>query len=255
MLTGSRFVISRRAAAAIVRSTVVFGGLAALAGCGGGGTASGSAHLAERPTGPYRSLTVDIKITPAKAGSTDHPQGVELGLGLRLGSPKGVEPPQVKNLELEFPAGTSYGGGRVPSCDRARLEARGPGGCPIASITGHGKLLAYADTAPSAGRITVVNGGKDSLYFWMELDRPARVDGAAIGNITPRGGGYRLALSIPAKLQVVAGIPIALRELRVDAGRGTWLATTGCPGGHWSFRGTARFSDGSSVARNTDVSC
>jgi hypothetical protein len=55
---------------------------------------------------------------------------------------------------------------------------------------------------------------------------------------------YALSVSVPQNLQVVAGVPIELTSLSVNAGRGTWLSTTGCgPGGRWPFSVTTSYLD------------
>lgn len=243
----------RRLAALV--ATVAACGLVA---CGGGDDADpGTAHSTSGDSGPFRSLAIDIKVTPPEAGSEDEPTGVKLDLGLKLGEAKGVEPPLVEGVDIDFPPGTVYNGDRHAACTKRILEAYGPDGCPPESIMGEGTLLAYADVARSPGRITVVNGGARRLYFWTELDRPARVQAPVVGTIIPNDddGGYRLALAIPNRLQIVVGIPIALREMNVSVGQGDWIATTDCPDDHWTFKGGAHFGDGSSISRDTEVDC
>ncbi|MFL5844482.1 MAG: hypothetical protein ACJ762_07295 [Solirubrobacteraceae bacterium] len=229
-----------------------------LAACGGGGDAgpSGTAREEGGDTGPFRSLTFQVGIDPAAPGTEAAPQGVTLDLSLTLGKAQDVEPPQVQTLDVDFPDGSAYHGGDYPACSAARLDARGPSGCPEGSVMGEGTLEALADIAKSPGRITVVNGGADRLYFWTELDRPARVEAAVVGTITAHeGGGYGLSLKIPDKLQVVAGVPIAIRQLHVQAGHENWMATTGCPDDSWTFTGAATFNDGSDIKRDTEVEC
>lgn len=231
--------------------------LAALAGCDG--DSPGQSEVPQRnDPGPFRSLEVDVEVEPAKPGTSDRPQGVRLELRLALGAPRAVEPPLLKEAEIRFPVGSRYGGGELPACAEATLDRGGPEACPPDSVTGTGTLKARADTAAAPGRITVVNGGAERLFFWTEIDRPVRVAAPIVGTVSEESDpwAYRLRLTVPRELQLVAGVPIALQEIRVSAGSGRWLSTTSCPDdGSWDFEGGASFEDGGSAVRTTTVGC
>ena len=57
---------------------------------------------------------------------------------------------------------------------------------------------------------------------------------------------YKLHLSVPTSLQVVAGVPIALRDIKITAGGKSyakdWLATTSCSGGKYPYQLTTGFA-------------
>jgi hypothetical protein len=76
-------------------------------------------------------------------------------------------------------------------------------------------------------------GNKKLSRFYTVLTNPARVRAPVVGKLTKPGGrwSYKLYTRIPRVLQVVAGIPIVLRELHIKAGdpRKDWIATTSCP--------------------------
>ena len=93
--------------------------------------------------------------------------------------------------------------------------------------------------------ITVVNGGSRHIWFYTVLNNPARVQEPVIGNITRMGGkwAYQLAVTVPQNLRIVAGVPIELTTLNVGAGRGSWIATTGCFGGHWPYSVTTGYEN------------
>jgi hypothetical protein len=208
--------------------------------------------------GPFRSLSLEVDLDPNDAGSEDKPRRVTLDLALRLGAPRAAEPPLLRTADVLMPEGIRYAGGRFPSCERRALERSGPEGCPRGSIMGEGALVARADTAPARGRITVVNGGADQLYFHTVLTNPLRTEAPMVGTITPAEApwAYRLRLQVPEELQIVAGIPIAVRELRVTAGRDGWLSTTSCPDDStWDFEGTAHFAGGGRAVRTATVDC
>jgi len=197
-------------------------------------------------------LGVHVGVTPTRAGTPERPQGVTLDLRLALGSPDDVEPPLATRADVRLPDGTRYDGAGHPACSAARLARAGPAGCPDGSIVGHGTAVADADTSRSEGTITVVNGGADALFLFTTLEHPVRVQAVVPGTIR-RG---RLRLTFPEELQVVAGVPLALRELAVRAGRDDWLATTACPAsGAWEVEAAVSFDDGSRATRAETVPC
>jgi hypothetical protein len=244
--------VSDRAALAAVVAVVL-----ALLGCDGDSPEASDVPQRNDP-GPFRSLEVDVEVEPDEAGTEERPQGVTVDLRLALGAPRAVEPPLLKEAEIRFPVGTRYGGGEFPTCAEATLERRGPEACPPDSVMGRGTLKARADTAAVSGRVTVVNGGAERLYFWTEISSGVRVAAPIVGTVSQdsKPWAYRLGLKVPRELQIVAGVPIALQEVKVSAGRGRWLSTTSCPDdGTWDFEGSAGFAGGGSAVRTTTVGC
>jgi hypothetical protein len=194
------------------------------------------------------SSAVSVSAAPARlsAGSPSHPQGVKLTTALSWEGLKPGTAPTITKIDLWFPTGTRYNGASYPSCSYARLNAQGPASCPKNSIMGSGTATAFADTVVTRPRITVVNGGSDRVYFYTVLNNPARVQVPVIGQITRLPGrfAYHLSATIPPRLLVVAGVPIRFTALDVNAGRGTWLATTAPPAG---IKIVASFSDGTKI--------
>jgi hypothetical protein len=241
-----------RAALAAVVAVVL-----ALAGCAGDSSEESDVPQRNDP-GPFRSLEVDVEVEPEEAGTSEEPQGITLDLRLAFGAPRAAEPPLLKEADVRFPVGSRYGGGELPTCDEATLESHGPEACPPGSVTGKGTLKARADTAVVPGRVTVVNGGAERLYFWTEINSGVRVTAPIVGTVSEdsKPWAYRLHVKVPRELQVVLGVPIALQEIKVSAGRGRWLATTSCPDdGTWDFEGSASFAGGGSAVRTTTVEC
>lgn len=170
---------------------------------------------------------------PLTAGSPAHPQGLKLRMTFGWqGLPSGQQPTVVK-IDIWFPKGSVYNGAKYPTCSLGTLDVSGPQGCPKRSIMGGGTGTAYADTTVTHPRITVVNGGATTVYFFTVLNNPARVQEPVVGHITRLHGEftYHLSATIPQNLRIVAGIPIELTFLDITAGRGTWLATTNAPAG------------------------
>jgi hypothetical protein len=225
----------------------VIGGLLAVAGA--------TASLAQ-PTAP--GVTVKAGISPNKAGTKKHPQGVKLNTSISWQELGAASQPIVQTFDILFPKGSLYNGGKYPSCSYGKLNAAGPAACPKKSIMGSGTGNAYADTVITHPQITVVNGGRNRVYFFTVLNNPARVQSPVIGQISKMGGkyAYKLHVVVPQVLQVVAGVPIELTYLHVTAGKHAWLATTKCgPGGHWPFSVTTGYNTGSSASFTASIKC
>jgi hypothetical protein len=170
---------------------------------------------------------------PLTAGSPRHPQGLKLRMTFGWQGLPASQQPTVVKIDVWFPKGSIYNGARYPICSLRALDAGGPELCPKRSIMGSGTGTAYADTTITRPRITVVNGGGSTVYFYTVLNNPARVQEPVVGHITKLRGqfAYHLTATIPENLRVVVGVPIELTFLDITAGRGTWLATTTAPGG------------------------
>lgn len=193
--------------------------------------------------GSWPNVTLSPTISPNKAGTTAHPQGVKLTTKIHWQSLGAASQPIVTHFLVLFPKGSLYNGARYPKCSEGKLNSVGPSGCPAGSIMGSGTGNAYADTVITHPQITVVNGGSKIIYFYTVLNNPARVQQPVVGRITKSSGkwAYSLSVSVPQDLQVVAGVPIELTFLKVTVGKGSYLATTRCSGGHWPFSITTNY--------------
>jgi hypothetical protein len=203
--------------------------------------AGGAAALAQ---GTWPSLTVKPTISPNKAGTPKHPQGVHLTTTFHWQDLGQASQPIVITFKLLFPKGSLYQGNKYPVCSLAKAN-RGPQACPRGSIMGHGTGTAFADTTVTHPSITVINGGQSHIWFYTVLNNPARVQEPVIGNVSRMGGkwAYQLNVTVPQNLRIVAGVPIELTSLNVTAGHGSWLATTGCSGGHWPYAVTTGYEN------------
>ncbi len=201
-------------------------------------------------------ITVKPTVTPNRVGTPAHPQGVHLDVKIIWQQLGPADQPVTQKFKVLFPKGSLYNGARYPSCTYAKLNAAGANACPSA-IMGRGTGGAYADTVFTHPQITVVNGGRNTVYFYTVLNNPARVQSPVVGHIKRIGGkyAYELDVSVPRILQVVAGVPIELYFLDVHAGNGSWLATTGCPGGHWPFSVTSYYDNHTSATYTASVRC
>ncbi|MGH2762109.1 MAG: hypothetical protein ACRDL0_04645 [Thermoleophilaceae bacterium] len=185
---------------------------------------------------PATEITVKTKVSPNKAGTKKKPRGVTLSGTVTWDSEEGFEPPIITGARVLFPKGSLYNGRKYPKCSVAQLNRNGLGGCPRKSIMGKARAVAFADTEITRPKVTIVNGGARRVCLYTVMNNPARVRACVPGKIKKlrsRKWKYQLTLRVPEVLQVVAGIPIALRKFTYKAGgkrwAKDWLATTSCP--------------------------
>jgi hypothetical protein len=193
---------------------------------------------------PVTEVTVDAHVTPNKAGTKKRPQGVKLSGTIRWKSEAGIEPPIVTAFNILISKGGVFNGGKYPKCAQSLVNRKGPGACPKKSIMGSATGSAFADDVITRPTVTFVNGGAKNICFYTVLTNPARVRTCVPGKVSKLSGdpkwGYRVKITVPEVLQVVAGVPIALRDLKWSAGgkpwAKDWIATTNCPKGNkWPF--------------------
>lgn len=222
------------------------------------GASAGVAPAQSSPSPVPITVAVHPEVTPNVAGTPAHPQGVHLDVRIKIGIPVDYNPPLVSAIDVWFPRGGLYNGDRYPSCSVQTMDEFGPSACPKDSIMGYGGGTARADSTFTYPRITVVNGGEHTVYFYTVLNNPARVQEPVPGAITRLTGrwAYRLHVVIPRNLQIVAGVPIVLQTLHISSGRGDWLATISCPASRaWDWRALATFDDGQTIATHGAVAC
>ncbi|WP_210492177.1 hypothetical protein [Patulibacter sp. SYSU D01012] len=208
-------------------AALVAAGAALLVAAAGGGAAP--ARAASITT----TADVAARLAPGPAPTARRPRAVTLDVSLAWGwdADVGVPRQTLQRLVMRFPRGSLYRGGDRPSCSADRIRRAGIAACPKAAIVGRGRVRADADTVPTTARITVVNGGGTRVLFFTEMENPAIVQVPVEGRVRRTSGrwAYELMVDIPGELQVVGGIPIFVRDLRVTAGRGDWLAVSRPP--------------------------
>jgi len=204
-------------------------------------------------------LRIKAAVFPTKAGTKRNPRGVKLRVKANWSSPRGIERPVVTRAIALFPRGSLYNGGKYPRCSKRTLDREGIRGCPERSIMGRASGVAWADQERTRPRVQIVNGGPRRVWFYTTLFNPAFVQEAVPGFISKVRGrrwAYRLRLVVPRSLRIVAGVPIALTSFNARAGRGEWLATTGCPRNRrWAFKVTTFFSTGGKDTFRDAVRC
>lgn len=218
-----------------------------------------STSLAQDPV--ETELTVDANVTPNKAGTKRKPQAVKLSGDVHWETPDGFERPIITKAHAWFPKGSLYNGAKYPKCSLATLARRPtPTACPKGSIMGKATGVAYADTVITRPKVTIINGGAKNVCLFTVLTNPARVQTCVPGTIQKTSGkwAYKLTLTVPRVLQIVAGVPIALRDFEFTAGSSTkdWLATTSCPRNkRWQYKVETFYSTGGSDVYEDSVAC
>jgi hypothetical protein len=210
---------------------------------------------------PVTTVTVDANVSPNKAGTKKKPQGVTLSGQISWQSEAGVEPPIVTAFDILISKGGVFNGGKYPKCAAALINRRGPSACPKESIMGSATGEAWADDVITRPKVTFVNGGAKNICFYTVLTNPARVQTCVPGKVTKLNHpkwGYRVKITVPEVLQVVAGVPIALRKITWKAGgkrwAKDWIATTSCPkNNRWGFQleTSYLYEDGSTGSSST----
>jgi hypothetical protein len=208
-------------------------------------------------------ISAVTKVTPNKAGTPKHPQGINIDVKSTIDTPRDYDPPLAQTVDVWISKGGNYNGGRFPTCSPQTMERGGIGACPKHSIMGHGTGKADADGVASIPDITVVNGGASSVSFYTVLQHPARVQKAVTATIAKlKSGpwGYKVHASIPRSLQIVAGIPLRVESLHVNAGAKSyakdWIATTMCPSGHrWKYHVEVHYETGQVAKFDGGVTC
>lgn len=206
------------------------------------------------------TISVTPKVSPSKAGTKKKPRSVNLGIKMnwKTDGPDGANKPVVQKVVIDFPKGSLYLGGKYPSCTQAKLEEDLPSRVCKKAIVGKGTGEAWADTAKTRPKFTLVNGGASKVFLYTELTNPAVVNAPVPGTIKKGGkyGGYRLTLVVPEILQVVAGTPISLISVNVQSKAKNWLATTSCPKDKkWPFQVTSSQDSTADAVFTSSVKC
>lgn len=172
---------------------------------------------------PETTFTSKAKVTPKKAGTKKNPQGVQISGNLKFNTiTQGVEPPIITGGDVLLPKAGSYNGGKYKSCSGSKMRnAQTWEVCPKESIMGAGSGVAFADNVDAKPDVVFVNGGASTLWAFTTLYNPALVQepiAIKIKKLKSSKWGYRASFRVPEILQVVAGVPITLRDFSFKIG-------------------------------------
>jgi hypothetical protein len=230
--------------------------LAAVAAAGAVAAAVVPAFAQDQPATRIEAHAV---ASPSRAGTPAHPRGLAISATARLTTAPDLEPPIVTGIDILVGRGLIWNRRGYATCAKATLDRRGPAGCPRASIMGTATATGRADTVPATLRVTFANGGPDITYAYAALDNPARVrETLTLRTARPAAGpwGERESVAIPRSLQLVAGVPLNLNNIRFTVGGKSYakdyIVSTRCPKGGWRYQVTAHYLYDSSGATTGD---
>jgi hypothetical protein len=171
---------------------------------------------------PETTFTAKVNVTPKKAGTKKKPNGHQLSGSLKFKTvTQGVEPPIITGGDFLIPKGGVWGGGKYKTCSGAKMRrAQSTDVCPKESIVGSGSGVAFADNVDAAPDVVFVNGGKSTLWAFTTLYNPALVQEPIAVKITKASGkwAYKGSFRVPQVLQIVAGVPVTLRDFSFKIG-------------------------------------
>jgi hypothetical protein len=147
----------------------------------------------------YAAVTVSFSAT-MKPNKANKPAG--LYVDIKSTDPAAEQPPIMNRIVIKFDKGGKFDPKRFKRCQLAKLQARGPNGCPSGSKIGSGNGVGMAKpvvTDPVNGKLTLFNGakvgGRDTVLVYVFPDLgPTFV---SVGKISKPGGRYTLDFNIP----------------------------------------------------------
>ncbi len=192
---------------------------------------------------PVTTLSGSAKVIPNKAGTKKKPRSVKLDMKgkIETSGEDGLNKPIVQKIEILLPKDGYYAGGKlpkgvkgkvVPKCkESAMMNGLPKDVCPKGSIVGSGSGTAWADTVKTKVDLTLVNGGGNKFFIFTELTNPAVVQLPVPAKVQKQSGkwGYKVTITVPEDLQVVAGTPISLIDFKAKTTAKNWVFTTSCP--------------------------
>jgi hypothetical protein len=145
-------------------------------------------------------VTFTAEVKPNKAKS---PAG--LNVKFEASDPAAEQPPIMNRVVIKLNEGGKYNSSKFPRCQLAKLQARGPKGCPSKSKIGSGRGVGYAKpvvTDPVNAKLTLFNGakvgGKDTVLVYVFPDLgPTFVSVCKITKKTQGSFDYTLDCNIP----------------------------------------------------------
>ncbi len=186
-----------------------------------------------------------------------------LSVNIRSNDPAAEQPPIMNRIVIKFDKGGKFDAKRFKRCKLAKLQARGPKGCPSASKIGTGAGVGMAKPVvidPVNGKLTLFNGarvgGKDTVLVYVFPDLgPTFV---SVGKISKKQGRYTLDFNIPpiktlpsapdaSVVSVKTKTPIKRVTKRSGKRKKKYYLITSpktCKRGKWKGSGTFYFTTG-----------
>lgn len=221
------------------------------------------------PAAAETRVTISGRITPVIRLPPRRAVPVGLSLALHFsGDEDGGLPPILQKATMWFPFGATLNATLFPGCAANTINRRGARACPAGSQIGAGTAVGVGANVVEHLGVRLFNGPSGrSIVFLLRGDNPLRVNTAFEAPLAMSRTGrfeYRLTVPVPANLQNVAGVDLAVRNFAttVRASRRLHGKTRGyieawaCPPGALvPLRGVFDFADSASVTTNAYIGC
>lgn len=189
------------------------------------------------------TLDARVSVTPKAGGTPKRPQGHKITVETHLTTPEGVVRPTLTGIEVWYGRGIEFRRKGVPTCSVKTLSEGGPEACPPESRLGAGSGPNADDGLNPIPKLHFFSAPGGKMIAYATLLRPARVRAVLDDRPVLDAPGpwpFRDAWAFPRTLQVVAGIPITIDDLRLafgyTKGAKNYISSTSCPRGGWAWR-------------------
>ncbi|HLM86032.1 MAG TPA: hypothetical protein VK272_07590 [Solirubrobacteraceae bacterium] len=226
---------------------------------------------------PSQTFTLGASFTPNELGAPTN-----LSTNMTFASSAGVPQP-VSDVVAYGPAGLAVDVHGIPTCERAKLEADGPSGCPAQSRVGFGGGVGVVELAGALVKepytldffLAPREHGHLAMLIYVSAANPVPVQLvlAAKGIHGPRPYGFGLAVEVPA-VNTLPGAALASVETsyaslgganiayyRTIHGKRKLVHVKGliepatCPSGGFPFEALVTFAEGSTSTGSYSSPC
>jgi hypothetical protein len=189
----------------------------------------------------------------------------------RLRDREGGVPPPLRGMVVRLPAGLGLNLRGVASCPLARLQRRGPSGCPRRSLLGRGHALlevhAGSQSIPEEAVVSAVRApdrsGHAALALFGQGETPLQQQTISTATLLPDRAPYgtRLTVSIPPIPTVVYEPDASILSFTLVIGgprahgAGGVTVPRHCPAGGFPFAAEFAFADGSRAGATAQIPC
>lgn len=236
-------------------------------------TALGLALAPAHAGAAEQHATLRATLVPERLG---HPTAVSFALTIH--TTDGSIPPALASMRIHYPAGLGLltSGLGTATCQPARLQAQGPGGCPTNSQMGNGSAQLRFQIGPETmsenTSLALLAGPSEDGYVHLLIAATGTEPVAArviMSTIFTEG---TLQVTVPTVPSIPEGPPVAIVAMHATLGgqltyrehahghtisyhpAGVTLPAH-CPHGGFAFSAQLRFADATSASAHTSVPC
>ena len=204
--------------------------------------------------------SLDVAISPSKAGTSKKPKSHSLDLKLAVTKPGTT----VGVIQVDLGKGLKFSGKGFKKCSKETLIAGGPTACPAGSKAGpQGKAVAGLEPGNTDLQLDIYPfvGANNTFYIYVDtLPYGLAIQDVLTGAITNKG--RKMRITIPESLrQPVEGVDATLKDIDQTftgkAGKNGIVTSTACKDKKFKVKGTLEFAarlDGGAVPGPQSVS-